>query len=111
MKDSVDKYVNLFLKNNNDYNIDVNFKFKFITNQGLKGLDLYSRGYQTIIALCMRLALIDCLYPTEKPFVIFDDPFVNFDDEKLELSKRLMVEIAEHYQIVYFTCHESRVIK
>lgn len=111
MKDSVDKYVNLFLKNNNEYNIDVNFKFKFITNQGLKGLDLYSRGYQTIIALCMRLALIDCLYPTEKPFVIFDDPFVNFDDEKLELSKRLMLEIAEHYQIVYFTCHESRVIR
>ena len=111
MKDSVDKYVSLLLKNNREYSIDVNFKFQFITKNGLKGIDQYSRGYQTIITLCMRLALIDCLYPKEKPFVIFDDPFVNFDDEKLELCKNLMKDISEHYQIIYFTCHDSRVIK
>ena len=111
MKDSVDKYVSLLLKNNKDYSIDVNFKFQFITKNGLKGLDQYSRGYQTIITLCMRLALIDCLYPKEKPFVVFDDPFVNFDDEKLELCKNLMSDISNHYQIIYFTCHDSRVIK
>ncbi len=111
MKDSVDKYVSLLLKNNKDYSIDVNFKFQFITKNGLKGLDQYSRGYQTIITLCMRLALIDCLYPNEKPFVVFDDPFVNFDDEKLELCKNLMSDISNHYQIIYFTCHDSRVIK
>ena len=111
MKDSVDKYVSLLLKNNKDYSIDVNFKFQFITKNGLKGIDQYSRGYQTIITLCMRLALIDCLYPKEKPFVVFDDPFVNFDDEKLELCKNLMSDIANHYQIIYFTCHDSRVIK
>lgn len=111
MKDSVDKYVSLLLKNNKDYSIDVNFKFQFITKNGLKGLDQYSRGYQTIITLCMRLALIECLYPEEKPFVVFDDPFVNFDDEKLELCKNLMSDISNHYQIIYFTCHDSRVIK
>ncbi|MBQ3254007.1 MAG: hypothetical protein IJA65_05560, partial [Acholeplasmatales bacterium] len=111
MKDSVNKYVSLLLKNNKDYSIDVNFKFQFITNNGLKGLDLYSRGYQTIISLCMRLALIDCLYPNEKPFVILDDPFVNFDDEKLELCKNLILDISNQYQIVYFTCHDSRKIR
>jgi len=112
MKDSVDKYVNLLLtENEEDYNIDVNFKFQFITRNGIKGLDQYSRGYQTIIALCMRLALIDCLYPNEKPFVIFDDPFVNFDDLKLELCKKMMKNISKQYQIIYFTCHDSRAIK
>jgi len=111
MKDSVNKYVTLLLKNNKDYSIDVNFKFQFITNNGLKGLDMYSRGYQTIISLCMRLALIDCLYPNEKPFVILDDPFVNFDDEKLEICKSLIEDISNQYQIVYFTCHDSRVIE
>ena len=111
MKDSVDKYVSLLLKNNKEYSIDVNFKFQFITKNGLKGIDQYSRGYQTIITLCMRLALIDCLYPKEKPFVIFDDPFVNFDDEKLDLCKNLMKDISNNYQIIYFTCHDSRVIK
>lgn len=111
MKDSVNKYVSLLLKNNKEYSIDVNFKFQFITTNGLKGLDQYSRGYQTIISLCMRLALIDCLYPNEKPFIILDDPFVNFDDEKLELCKSLIDDIANQYQIVYFTCHDSRVIE
>ena len=72
---------------------------------------MYSRGYQTIISLCMRLALIDCLYPNEKPFVILDDPFVNFDDEKLEICKSLIEDISNQYQIVYFTCHDSRVIE
>lgn len=111
MKDSVNKYVSLLLKNNKEYSIDVNFKFQFITTNGLKGLDQYSRGYQTIISLCMRLALIDCLYPNEKPFIILDDPFVNFDDEKLEICKALIDDIANQYQIVYFTCHDSRVIE
>ncbi len=110
MRDSVNKYVSLFFKNN-DYNIDINFKFQFITENGIKELDSYSRGLQTIINLCMRLALIDCLYPNEKPFVILDDPFVNFDDSKLELSKNLIKSISDKYQIVYYTCHESREIK
>ena len=110
MKDSVNKYVSMLLKDNNEYSIDVNFKFKFITDNGVKGLDSYSRGYQSIISLCMRLALIDCLYPNEKPFIILDDPFVNFDDEKLELCKALLNKIAKEYQIIYFTCHDSRKI-
>ena len=110
MKDSVNKYVSLMLKNTKEYSIDVNFKFQFITDNGLKGLDSYSRGYQSIISLCMRLALIDCLYPKEKPFIILDDPFVNFDDEKLGLCKNLMKDISSKYQIIYFTCHDSRKI-
>ena len=110
MKDSVNKYISLLLKDTEDYSIDVNFNFQFMTEDGLKGIDSYSRGYQNIISLCMRLALIDCLYPQEKPFIILDDPFVNFDDEKLELCKALIRTISKQYQIVYFACHKSREI-
>ena len=110
MKDSVNKYISLLLKDTEEYSIDVNFNFQFMTEGGLKGLDSYSRGYQNIISLCMRLALIDCLYPQEKPFIILDDPFVNFDDEKLDLCKALIRTISKQYQIVYFTCHKSREI-
>lgn len=109
MKKSINKYVKLML-NNDEYNIDTDFKFQFVTENGLKDLDLYSRGLQAIISLCMRLALIDCLYPNEKPFVIFDDPFVNFDDEKLLLCKKLIKTVSKKYQIIYFTCHDSRKI-
>jgi DNA repair exonuclease SbcCD ATPase subunit len=110
MKDSVNKYISLLLKDTEDYSIDVNFNFQFMTEGGLKGIDSYSRGYQNIISLCMRLALIDCLYPQEKPFIILDDPFVNFDDEKLEICKALIRTISKQYQIVYFACHKSREI-
>ena len=58
----------------------------------------------------MRLALIDCLYPGEKPFIVLDDPFVNYDDEKMNLCKKLIKEVSNNYQVVYFTCHESRTI-
>ena len=111
MKKSVNKYVSLLLKNTKNYSIDVNFKFQFITSGGLKGLESYSKGYQAIISLCMRLALIDCLYPNEKPFIILDDPFVNFDDDKLQICKDLIKDVAGNYQIMYFTCHNSRAVK
>ena len=110
MKNSVNKYVNILLDSNKEYSIDVNFNFKFVTKDGLKDIENYSKGYQAIISLCMRLALIDCLYPNEKPFVIFDDPFINFDDNKLKLCKGLIKDISKQYQIIYFTCHESRKI-
>ena len=111
MKDSVNKYLSLLIKDRTEYNIDVNFNFQFMTTTGLKGIDSYSRGYQTIIQLCMRLALIDCLYPQEKPFIILDDPFVNLDDDKLELGKALIRTISRQYQIMYFSCHKSRDIE
>ena len=110
MKDSVKKYIELILKKYKDYSIDVNFKFRFVTDSGAKELGYYSKGFQSIIALCMRLALIDCLYPKEKPFIVLDDPFVNYDDEKMDLCKKLIKEVSKKYQVVYFTCHESRKI-
>jgi hypothetical protein len=110
MKDSVKKYIELILKKYKDYSIDVNFKFRFVTDSGAKELGYYSKGFQSIIALCMRLALIDCLYPNEKPFIVLDDPFVNYDDEKMKLCKKLIKEVSNKYQVIYFTCHESRTI-
>ncbi len=67
-----------------------------------------SAGYQDMIGICMRMALIDAMYKDEKPFVIFDDPFVNLDGEKTGAALRLLEEIAKEYQVVYFTCNESR---
>ncbi len=110
MKDSVKKYIEIILKKYKDYSIDVNFKFRFVTDSGAKELGYYSKGFQAIISLCMRLALIDCLYPGEKPFIVLDDPFVNYDDEKMNLCKKLIKEVSNNYQVVYFTCHESRTI-
>lgn len=69
----------------------------------------FSAGYRDLIGICMRMALVDAMYQADKPFVIFDDPFANLDEGKLEGSLRFLQKIGEEYQVLYFTCHESRV--
>ena len=61
------------------------------------------------MGLCTRLALIDVMFENEAPFIVFDDPFVNFDDVNLEKAKEIMSRISEEYQVVYMACHSSRV--
>lgn len=70
-----------------------------------------SAGYQDLLGVCMRLALVDAMYPDEKPFLVLDDPFVNLDEEKVVHGNELLRSIAEEYQILYFTCNSSRNLK
>ena len=53
--------------------------------QGMyRDMGYFSRGYQDMTGLCMRLAFADAMYREKKPFLILDDPFVNLDEEKIE---------------------------
>ena len=67
-----------------------------------------SAGYRDLIGICMRMALVDAMYQEEKPFLVFDDPFANLDANKAEGAMQLLREISGEYQVLYFTCHESR---
>jgi|GEM_PF-3726169 len=74
-------------------------------------MDSLSRGKQDLVKFSLRMALIDSVYrDCEKPFVVLDDPFVNFDDNTLEAAKNEIQSISEDYQVLYFTCHSSRQI-
>lgn len=67
-----------------------------------------SAGKRDIVGICMRMALVDAMYEGEKPFVIFDDPFVNLDKDKVNGGLDLLKDISKEYQVIYFTCHDSR---
>ena len=54
------------------------------------------------------MAMVDAMYKEEKPFIIFDDSFVNLDKERLEGGFKFLKELEKEYQIIYFSCHESR---
>ena len=66
-------------------------------------------GILHLLGICMRMALVDAMYREEKPMVVFDDPFVNLDREKTEAALKFLEEIGKEYQVIYFTCHESRM--
>lgn len=73
-----------------------------------RDLETQSMGYRDLIGICLRFALIDAMYPGEKPFLVLDDPFVNLDDRKQEKAKSFLQKMAEKYQIIYYTCSASR---
>ncbi len=69
----------------------------------------FSSGWQALIEICLRLALLDALYPEGRPPLILDDPFALLDEENLSLAKKLLSSLPD-CQILYLTAHESRSI-
>ena len=75
-----------------------------------KNVEYLSTGSRDLLGICSRLALVDAMYESEKPFLILDDPFVNLDEEKILNSLIFLEQVSEEYQIIYFACHPSRII-
>lgn len=95
-----------------DYKVqfDGNSKMKVKAAQlnNYKNFGYYSTGYQDLMSIIVRIALIEIIYKDIKPFIIFDDSFVNFDDNRIKLVKPLLDKLKEEHQIIYFTCSTSR---
>jgi len=108
LQNSLNKYLALIDGNKKNARIDIDLNVT-IEEQGQgKVTDYYSKGYQNLFEICKRFALTDVLFNEEKPFIILDDPFYNLDDAKIENAIKLIRNLAEEYQILYFVCHESR---
>lgn len=95
-------------EDNGEWMIDANINLKVREYGELRDTRWLSAGYQDLIGVCMRLALVDAMYKEEKPFLILDDPFVNLDQEKVNYGNQLLLSVSEEYQVIYFTCHDSR---
>lgn len=109
MKNGLRKYLALVTDLEfNNLNLDTDFNISFEEYGQLRDVNYYSRGYQNTINLCMRFALIDRLYQQEKPFIVLDDPFINLDEIKVTKAKQFLQELAKSYQLIYFSCHNSR---
>lgn len=82
-----------------------------IERDGLqRELGHFSFGELDMISLCMRVAIIDVLYADHTPLLILDDPFVNLDENHLKTALSLLKRLGASHQILYFTCHSSRII-
>ena len=92
-----------------DYKIDANINILAKEHGEHRNTRLLSTGYQDLIGICMRMALVDAMFQEEKPFLVIDDSFVNLDNEKVKGGLKFLSEVAGEYQVIYFTCHESRM--
>ena len=73
-----------------------------------RDVNTLSTGYRDLVGICLRVALVDVMYEKEVPTIIMDDPFINLDDEKLKAGSAFLKEVAQKYQIIYFTCSNTR---
>lgn len=93
---------------NGDYDviIDRSFTVQIRQDGQTKPMGEFSRGIREITLLCFRIALAELLYDGQIPFMIADDAFVNFDENNFVRATDLLKSVAEHGQVIYFTCHK-----
>ena len=72
-----------------------------------------SSGFQDMMGFCLRAAYVDAMYlggdvQREKPVLVLDDPFMALDGENSTAAGKLLAQLSEKYQIIYFTCSPER---
>lgn len=108
LENSLNKYISLICGTESSARIDTDLNITIEENGESKNVAYYSEGYKDLFNIAKRFALIDVLYEKDKPFVILDDPFCDFDEEKIANGIALIKKLSEEYQILYFVCHKSR---
>lgn len=86
--------------------LDVRLKLKVKEAGAVRSLETLSAGWQDLLQIAERLAVVDALYKEEQPVLILDDPFVNLDTGKKERAMTLLNKLSQKRQILYFTCRE-----
>lgn len=69
-----------------------------------------SKGTVDQIYLALRIAMVRILSENRESLpMLLDDPFANYDDERLERTIGLLARIAQNHQILVLTCREDVV--
>ena len=63
-----------------------------------------SAGTLGQVFLAARLALVDLIWPDERPPLVLDDPLVAFDPERRRAAVRMLQDYAHDGQVLLFTC-------
>ncbi|SES85028.1 ATP-binding protein [Anaerobranca gottschalkii] len=70
-------------------------------------VEALSRGTQEQLYICIRLGLIKEFSDKKGPLpLLFDDIFVNFDEQRMAKGFNVLQQLAKEQQILFFTCHQ-----
>jgi uncharacterized protein YhaN len=70
---------------------------------GWTRLEDLSQGTLDLGYLAARLGLVRLVTQDRRPPLVFDDPFVTFDDERASRAIALLRDLAGDFQVVYLT--------
>ena len=65
-----------------------------------------SQGTLDQLYLCARLGIVRQVTAPAAPPLLFDDPFVTFDDDRAERAVALLKDIARDLQVILLTCSD-----
>ena len=111
IKDSFVSYANkIYEKIGTNVSMNYDYEIKYDVKGQLRESKDLSDGERAIMMLALRFAVLDSMYKNHDSLIILDDPFGSLDPTKLEKAKELIKDLSNDWQIIYFTCHESRNI-
>ena len=84
--------------------LDAEFSMRIKADGGLRALDYFSQGTRDAAYLALRLSLAEIVQGEKSIPLIFDDPFLNFDDERRQRLSAQLQKLGERQQILFFTC-------
>jgi uncharacterized protein YhaN len=71
-----------------------------------------SKGTAEQLYLALRFGLVSHFAETAEPLpILMDDILVNFDDDRADSAARSIEELAQHHQVIYFTCHPQTPLR
>ena len=65
-----------------------------------------SRGTVDQLYLCARLGIVRQITQPASPPLVFDDPFVTFDEARARRAVELLRDVAGELQVIYLTCSD-----
>ncbi len=69
--------------------------------------DILSDGTKDTVSLAFRLAMLEHLNPDGDGLAVFDDPFTDMDEKRMEQSCKLIQKFAENNQVLFITCSDK----
>ena len=84
---------------------DLHFSVQPAEDLQPRSLEYLSEGTKNQVYLAVRLAICRLALPAEDPCpLILDDVLLTFDDARAERALRVLLELSEERQILFFTC-------
>lgn len=84
---------------------DDNLKPVIVTSKNeIIGMDKVSVGFFDQVNFSLRFALSNNLL--DNSFMIYDDAFINYDNNRLRMALLNLLDLSRKFQIIYFTCHK-----